>query len=419
MRILMLTNSYPTRHSPSGAAYITSRIDAFASLGDSGAPVDLTALALRPVQPWWLDVVRRVVRATPGAGLALADEERYGEVRVSWGVADVVRGRRGRRPEGAVRSAVQGVLAHPAVARARSGEEQPFDVVHAHGMYTMPAGEVARRVAAELGVPFVVSLHGSDVEVAARADPEAAAATLRQAAATTYVSDALRRTATGLGLPTATATVISNGVDLARFRPPADDSCVDPGRRPGTAGSPVRILFAGNLLPVKGADRLPALVGAIESLGGEADLTVAGDGPLRTSLTSRLPRARFTGRVPQDELARLMRSADVLVAPSRSEGWGCVVTEAYASGTPAVAFGVGGLPEALLGSDGLVPPPGSQESDDPDAEAAAIVRFARAVLDVAAAPPTADAMAAHVRPHGWADVARAELDVLRAAVGPA
>src|SRR5690606_2292392 len=44
-------------------------------------------------------------------------------------------------------------------------EQEGIDLVHGHGMYLFPAGSVARDVARAVGVPYVVTVHGSDVNV--------------------------------------------------------------------------------------------------------------------------------------------------------------------------------------------------------------------------------------------------------------
>jgi glycosyltransferase involved in cell wall biosynthesis len=83
-------------------------------------------------------------------------------------------------------------------------------------------------------------------------------------------------------------------------------------------------------------------------------------------------RVRLAGVLTGAALSDLYATADLLVAPSRSETYGMTVTEALARGLPVLAAAVGGLPEALgTTSDGdrpgqLVPP------GDPDALAAAL-----------------------------------------------
>jgi glycosyltransferase involved in cell wall biosynthesis len=83
-------------------------------------------------------------------------------------------------------------------------------------------------------------------------------------------------------------------------------------------------------------------------------------------------RVRFSGALPEEDLARSYGEADLLVLPSRSETYGMVVTEALARGLPVVAADVGGVPEAMgRGIDGtrpglLVPP------EDPSALADAL-----------------------------------------------
>jgi glycosyltransferase involved in cell wall biosynthesis len=83
-------------------------------------------------------------------------------------------------------------------------------------------------------------------------------------------------------------------------------------------------------------------------------------------------RVRLTGVLTGAALSRAYTTADLLVAPSRSETYGMTVTEALAHGLPVIAAAVGGLPEALGSTaDGTRPgqlvPPG-----DPAALAAAL-----------------------------------------------
>jgi glycosyltransferase involved in cell wall biosynthesis len=171
---------------------------------------------------------------------------------------------------------------------------------------------------------------------------------------------------------------------LTRYEIPADRVHV---ARPGVdrvaaPARPVRghLICVGTLGRHKGQD---LLVEALAELGDlDWHCTLAGPldrdpdfvDQLQTSIT-RLGydhRVRLTGILTGTALSRAYTTADLLVAPSRSETYGMAVTEALAHGLPVIAAAVGGLPEALgSAADGTCPgqlvPPG-----DPAALAAAI-----------------------------------------------
>jgi colanic acid/amylovoran biosynthesis glycosyltransferase len=194
------------------------------------------------------------------------------------------------------------------------------DLVHAHWL---PAGWVAART----GKPFVVTLHGTDVELARRV-PRLARVVFGRAAAVVAVSNAIADAARPLGARE--VTVIPNGIDV----PPAA----------GAEADPPYALFAGRLSKEKGVLELADAARGLP-------LVVAGDGPLR----ARVPQAR--GFVPRAELLRLLDEAAVVVCPSRREGFGMTCLEAMAHGKPVVATAVGGLLDIVVdGETGLLVP---------------------------------------------------------------
>jgi glycosyltransferase involved in cell wall biosynthesis len=143
---------------------------------------------------------------------------------------------------------------------------------------------------------------------------------------------------------------------------------------------PGRLICVGVLGRHKGQDVLvEALAGLAERdwhcvLAGPADRDPDFAGQLRRRIT-RLGyghRVRLAGVLTGAALSEAYTTADLLVAPSRSETYGMSVTEALAHGVPVIAAAVGGLPEALgRTADGTRPgqlvPPG-----DPAALAAAL-----------------------------------------------
>jgi glycosyltransferase involved in cell wall biosynthesis len=56
---------------------------------------------------------------------------------------------------------------------------------------------------------------------------------------------------------------------------------------------------------------------------------------------------RFTGRVPDDELARLYRTSRAVIHPQH-EDFGLVAVEAQAAGRPVIGFGRGGLVDTVV-----------------------------------------------------------------------
>lgn len=76
---------------------------------------------------------------------------------------------------------------------------------------------------------------------------------------------------------------------------------------------------------------------------------VVGDGPLRKKVeqaTSGL-NVVFTSRIPQEEVANWTNAMDIMVLPSRNEGFDAVAVEAQACGTIVVGSSNGGIPEAV------------------------------------------------------------------------
>lgn len=118
----------------------------------------------------------------------------------------------------------------------------------------------------------------------------------------------------------------------------------DPG--PGRGGGGFA-LYVGRLSEEKGIEPLLRAWEAID----DVPLRIVGDGPLAPLVRQAVGRAglvRWLGRLPQEDVQRLLGEARCLVVPSRwYEGFPRVVVEAFARGTPVVASRLGGLAEIV------------------------------------------------------------------------
>jgi glycosyltransferase involved in cell wall biosynthesis len=237
------------------------------------------------------------------------------------------------------------------LARRTLAASRP-DVVYAH--FLVPSGLIA---ALGSRAPLVVTAHGRDVRNIGELPGVAAATRLvvRRAATVVCVSEYLRRELeTKIPAARGKTEVVSSGVDLEQFAVAAPPD------------GPPRFLCVGALEERKNVVRLADAFARL----GTGTLTFAGDGPLRPRLEARAG-VELCGRVPHDEVARLLAASRVLCQPSLIEPLGQALLEGMAAGRSVVATRIGGPPEFV--------PPGAGVLVDPldvEALAAALRRAA-------------------------------------------
>jgi glycosyltransferase involved in cell wall biosynthesis len=225
------------------------------------------------------------------------------------------------------------------------------DVVYAH--FLVPAGFVA---ALASRAPLVVTAHGQDVANIGSV-PGVRKATkyvVRRAAAIIAVSGWLKQQLVS-AVPEAAAKteVVDCGVDLQRFAP---RSAEDAQEEVGWPANGTSFLCLGALSERKNVLRLAS---AFERRG-EGTLIFVGDGPLRNALEGR-EGIRVAGRVPHDDVPDWIGACDVLCQPSLIEPFGLATLEAMASARSVVATSVGGPPEFVTPTAGVLVDP----LDDP------------------------------------------------------
>ena len=143
--------------------------------------------------------------------------------------------------------------------------------------------------------------------------------------------------------------IIPNGVDTEKYRP-TDGTAA---RQLFGLGEEPCVLFVGSFIHRKG---LPYLIDAAEKVVKErtnTKLLMVGDGPLKGWLLDTLRKKGllnnfvFLGKLDENQLVSAYNAADVFVLPSIQEGQGIVLLEAQSCAKPVVAFGVGGVNEAV------------------------------------------------------------------------
>jgi teichuronic acid biosynthesis glycosyltransferase TuaC len=249
------------------------------------------------------------------------------------------------------------------------------------GAWAYPDGFAAVVMADMLGVPAVVKLHGSDMNVVARwpGPRRRLEWALPRAERVVAVSRPLAESAAALGVSPDRIDVVPNGVDRNIFRP-ADRH--EARRALGLPQDVPLVLYLGHLSEQKGAfDLLRAFNARRGRLRG-AQLVMVGDGAGAVACQALARElgvpASFIGAQPHETIPTFLAACDLLSLPSWNEGMPNVVVEALACGRPVVATSVGGIPDVVTeGLGALVPP------RDPEALGDALVRTLETPHDAA------------------------------------
>jgi alpha-1,6-mannosyltransferase len=196
---------------------------------------------------------------------------------------------------------------------------------------------------------------------------------------------------------------VALGVDLGVFRPAVTDAPRD--------GAAVRLVTVGRLSAEKSPELAIECLRVLRAGGLDADLTVVGDGPLRTVLQRRaegLP-VHFTGHIDAREaVARLIAAADIALSPSSAETFGLATLEALACGTPVIVPAAGAARE-------LVTPGASGAVCDGTGEG--LARGVRELLAVPA-PQRRDAARRAAERYPWSATVASLLDCYESASAP-
>lgn len=332
MRVLVLTREFPNSEDPQFSPFNRQQ---FAALGKR-----CTVDVLAPV-PWfpaarlfarWSDAGRlvHVAHSESIDGLSV-EHPRYLHLPRVW------------------RGGAAGLYA-ASLGRAALRRRGKYDVLLA--AWAFPDGVAGVALARLLGLPAVVKVHGTDMNVLAKR-PQVARQlrwALPLASRVVAVSRPLADVVASFGVPRERIDVIANGVDGRLFHP---RDRAESRETLGHAGDARRwLLYVGRLEETKGVLDLLQAFSLLARRRSDVRLVLVGDGGARPACTQAAAgwmgeRVLVAGARPLEEVARWMAACDALVLPSWAEGTPNVILEALACGRRVVATRVGGTPALI------------------------------------------------------------------------
>ncbi len=324
MHLLTITPFYPRSvHDPRGCFVF----ELFAPLQDLG--VENSVLAVAPIHQR-----TRVAKGAPPSATLV----RYPAIAGNLGLSSA------------------GLLLFACLIRRvrRLHRTRPIDLIHAHA--ALPSGHAASLLGRELGIPFVVTVHGLDAffdqqvsRHSGRWCRRMATHVYRSARKVICISERVRERLLE-GCPDCVSSVVYNGVNPRLFSPAVDSD----ERRP-------TVLSVGNLISIKGHELLLRAIAEVRPRHPEILCRIIGSGPEQDRLTVLSQElgisdcVQFLGSHSRTEVADAMRRCTLFALPSRYEGLGCVYLEAMASGKAVIGCRGQGIAEVIRhGRNGLL-----------------------------------------------------------------
>ncbi len=169
-----------------------------------------------------------------------------------------------------------------------------------------------------------------------------------------------------IGVAAGKITQIYNGVDTTKFYPSSAERTDCSFTKPGQ----IVIGTVGRMQAVKDqltlARAFIRLLDIAPQFRAVARLLIVGDGPLRSESLALLESAGCADLAwlpgAREDVPELMRMMNIFVLPSLAEGISNTILEAMSSGLPVIATNVGGNPELVSDSTGMLIPPGDPEA---------------------------------------------------------
>ena len=322
MKVLVLSHMYPSKFNEMNGIFVHEQVKALTAKGVEVqviSPVLWAPFPINYLSPKWKNY-SKIPKKTIYEGINIW-HPRYLAFPRSWFFASS-----GQRMYLGIKDLV-----------AKIYQEFQFDLIHAH--VALPDGFAAIRVSEICNRPFIVTVHGQDLQITlyrGKGCKKALYKVFKKARRVITVSNKLKKIAqNNIGFDEK-IIVIGNGVSL-------NNQIKDKNRiKTKSYLNQKTILSASNLITLKGIDLNLKAFALLINKYSDLKYQIIGDGPEKNRLRKLAAdlginnRVEFLGRLAHKEVLKYMAKADIFSLPSWNEGFGVVYIEAMVQGKPVM-----------------------------------------------------------------------------------
>jgi len=217
---------------------------------------------------------------------------------------------------------------------------------------SLPNGWAAMKISKSMNIPYVVAVHGADINVSANLP--GGVLKLKQiyesATSVVSISQRLNREVNNIA-PLANRKLVYFGINPDSFKQAREIR--QQFLRSSKMDESLRVLSVSNLIKSKGIQYNFQAVSKLVDKYPKIEYTIVGDGVYLSELKKYAfelnvsDNIRFVGRINHDKALGMMAQTDIFALPSYLEGMGMVYLEAMALGVPVIGIRGQGIEEVI------------------------------------------------------------------------
>ncbi len=213
-----------------------------------------------------------------------------------------------------------------------------YNIIHAHTLF--PDGYAAYILSKILKIPYVITIHGSDIMLIhkRKMDKILSKKIFENAKTVICVSKKISNIIHNDISENVNTIIIRNGIKK-QFQLTKNNK---------------ELLFVGKLIDIKDPLLLIDIFKGFHEKNKEYKLQIVGDGPLRGKMENEIQKYSLqdfiimNGFINRDKIHSFFERASFLLITSKSEGFPTIIPEAFSSGLPVISFDIGGIKEVII-----------------------------------------------------------------------